>query len=65
MVDPNKNDDSGWVPLHMAAEEGQKEVAEILIESGADLNKCNNREWAPLHIAAERGQKEVTKLLIN
>ena len=38
----NKADDFGWAPLHRAARLGHKQVAELLIESGAEVNKAND-----------------------
>ena len=37
-TDVNMKDDVGLTPLHFAAGEGHKEVAELLITNGADVN---------------------------
>ena len=50
--------------LHLAAQEGHKEIAELLIAKGADLNAKTVGEWTPLHSAASKGQKEIVELLI-
>jgi hypothetical protein len=50
--------------LHFAAEEGHKEIVELLITHNADLNKKTSNGWAALHFAAEEGHKEVAELLI-
>ena len=55
----------GNKPLHAAAGGGLKEVAELLIESGAEVNKSGYRGRTPLHFAAINGQKEVSQLLIE
>ncbi len=34
----NEKNDGGFTPLHAAALNGHKEIAELLIEKGADLN---------------------------
>ena len=65
MIDVNCNTGSDWTPLHWAADRGHKEVAELLIESGAEVKKVDDRGWTPLHSAAERGHKEVAEILIE
>ena len=37
-VNVNAKGSVGWTPLHKAAKEGHKEVAELLIAKGADVN---------------------------
>jgi ankyrin repeat protein len=57
----------GWMggtPLHYAAENGQKEMVELLIDKGADVNLKTDFDQTPLHLAAENGQKEMVELLI-
>ena len=49
--------------MHIAAGEGHKEIAELLIEKGADVNAKNERSWTPLHIAARSGHEEIADLL--
>ena len=55
----------GSTPLHWAAKKGHKEIAELLIEKGADLNAKQNLGWTPLHNAASSGHKEIAELLIT
>jgi len=55
---------TGWTALHHAAFKGQKEVAELLIDKGADVNAKDKNGGTPLHIASSRGQKEIAELLI-
>ena len=53
-------------PLHMAAEEGDVELARKLIASGADVNSLESQDGeSPLHRAITRGNTEVAKLLID
>ena len=37
-ISPNFQDPEGRTPLHIAAEEGHKEICTLLIEYGADIN---------------------------
>ena len=53
-------------PLHFPAENGQKEVAELLIDKGTVVNAKNlMSEQTPLHRAATFGQNEVVELFIT
>ena len=52
------------IPLHLAAEYGRKEVAELLIAKGADVNAKEWRGGTPLQYAAQKGHNEVAELLI-
>ena len=63
----NAKTESGRNPLHSAAMEGHKEIAELLITKGADVNaKDRLMDYTPLHLAALAldGRKEVVELLI-
>ena len=56
---------SNGTPLHLAATFGHKEIAELLIDKGADVNAMGGLlGWTPLHWAASEGRKEVAELLI-
>ena len=59
------DDDWGAPPLHLAADQGYKEIVELLIAKGADVNAKNKFGSTPMHKAARRGQKEVNELLID
>ena len=45
--------------------EGHKEIAELLIDKGADVNAKSKRGEIPLHLAAQGGHKEIAELLID
>jgi len=53
----------GWTPLHKAADNGQKEIAELLIAAGADVNAKMSKGWTPLDIAIEENQTATADLL--
>ena len=65
IVNVNVADEYGQTPLHLAAENGQKEVAQALVESGAEVNVANELGGTPLHYAAWNNHKEVAELLIE
>lgn len=55
----------GESPLMMAAIKGQYELADILVQKGADVNKTG---WTPLHYAAssnQNGQVKIIQLLLE
>lgn len=61
----NEKDKHGLTPLHLAAWEGHKDVAELLISKGANVNaKCKDGS-TPLHFAAMFGHKDIAALLIS
>jgi len=59
----NKKTSNGWAALHFAAEEGHKEVAELLIAKGADMNANSDDDGTPLDRAVSEGHKEISELL--
>ena len=54
-----------WTPLHVAANYGRREIAELLIANGSDVNvKDETLGETPLHLTARLGHKEAAELLI-
>ena len=51
-------------PLHCAAAEGHKDVAELLLANKAEVNAKDNNGGTPLHDAAVKGHKDVAELLL-
>jgi ankyrin repeat protein len=63
--DPNlAHQRDGWTPLMSAAFYGHIEVAEALIEAGANLDRGTDDEWTPLMGASQNGHVEIVKLLL-
>jgi ankyrin repeat protein len=54
----------GWTPLHEAAQQGNKAIAQVLLKAGADVNPQLTDGYTPLHIAVYRKQREVAELLL-
>jgi ankyrin repeat protein len=56
----------GWMvvtPLHMAAANGHKEIAELLIAKGADVNAKAEDDETPLDATIEFRHPEISDLL--
>ena len=64
-VDVNTKDETERTALHLAAEEGHKPVARLLVEKGADIYAKNIRGRTVLYLAAEGGHKAVARLLVE
>lgn len=62
----NQYGDEGWTPLHVAAFFGHRQVAEVLIASGADLHarSRNFMENMPLHTAVAGSRRDVVEMLL-
>lgn len=52
-------------PLHTAAKHCKKEMAELLLQYGADANARDFGTWTPLHHAALKLCRPVVKLLLD
>ena len=52
-------------PLHLSAGYNQLEVAELLLENGADVNSRDKGGLIPLHNAASYGHVEIAALMIK
>jgi ankyrin repeat protein len=50
--------------LHVAAFAGRKDIAELLLDKGADPKRSDARGMTPLHDAARRGYPQVAELLL-
>ena len=56
---------AGATPLLVAAQEGELEIAQALIDAGADLDRGSDSDLTPLLIASDRGHADVVDLLIQ
>ena len=63
-IDINYKNKYGITPLHLAAEHGHIEIAELLIENGANVDAKNNGNVTALHLAAQNGHTGIVSLLI-
>jgi ankyrin repeat protein len=61
----NSKRNRGMTPLHLAAMGGHREIAEILLNSGADVNFHTPASETPLHQAVKYNRLEVADLLID
>lgn len=57
-------DTSGNTPLHWAAKNGYKDVAELLLANAANVNAWGDKGDTPLHWAAFRGHEDVAELFL-
>ena len=64
-VDVNQTNTYGETPLHVAALNGQLDVARLLLENGAEVNQALTNGATPLWVAAHQGQLDVAKLLLE
>lgn len=51
--------------LHMAARVGSLEIAQALVDAGADVNAWNYEHETPLQIAMEFGYSHVAEMLVK
>ena len=55
-ADPNVAQGDGLTSLHLAAQEGQLEIAKLLLEAGAKVEaKTRIGDYTPLHLASGAG----------
>ena len=56
----------GTTPLMLAASKGRLEIAEAIIQAGANVNARNDAGWTALHMAAfDQAQSDVIDLLMQ
>jgi len=60
----SKDTESGYTPLHAAAEHGQKDAAELLIANKAEVNARDSNGRTPFEYAAVQRRNDVAELLL-
>ncbi|KXZ53131.1 hypothetical protein GPECTOR_7g1022 [Gonium pectorale] len=65
LVNARDEEQSGYTPLHLAAFGCHKEVAEALLEAGADPSVQAASGETPLHVVCRNGELELLKLLLR
>jgi ankyrin repeat protein len=53
----------GWTPLYVAALNGDKKGAELLLDNKADVNPKDNSGYTLLRLVAKNAAKDVDELL--
>jgi ankyrin repeat protein len=64
-LDLNKTDTVGNTLFHLAAEGGNKNVVQALLDAGADVSRENGDGDSALHLAADWGSIDVVEVLVN
>jgi cytohesin len=64
-ADPNARQESGFVPLHDAAANGNAALVELLLKHGARADAKTDDGKTAGEMAAERGHKELAERLRN
>ena len=65
LVDPNARSEYQQTPLHLAAYNNSRAVAELLLDRGADYEARDRNQWTPLHRAAWNNSRAVAELLLD
>uniref|UniRef100_A0A671X4N1 Ankyrin 1 n=1 Tax=Sparus aurata TaxID=8175 RepID=A0A671X4N1_SPAAU len=55
----------GFTPLHVSSKYGKVDVAELLLERGANPNAAGKNGLTPLHVAVHHNNLDVVKLLVS
>ncbi|WOK92480.1 hypothetical protein Cni_G01171 [Canna indica] len=62
-ADPNISA-GGATPLHVAADNGSREIINCLIKAGGDPNRCDDDGLKPIQVAALRGNRDAVEVLL-
>ena len=59
-------DGDGWSPITLAAEQGQTDILQMILDAGASVDSKNHvGGWRALHCAAANGHIQIIKTLIT
>ncbi len=61
----NRPNNAGTTPLHLAADQGNIQIATLLLNAGAAVNLQNNEGQTPLHLAIIKDSLEMANLLLT
>ena len=64
-VDVNHRDGDNNTALHWAVEQNHTDIAQLLIDAGADIEMKNCDGCSPLHCACDSGALDVVKMLVE
>jgi ankyrin repeat protein len=64
-ADVDIQDTDGDTPLHVACNEGNEALVELLLRRGANPNLQESDGDTPLHVACEKGYEKVVELLLR
>ena len=64
-MDANTRDNDKWTPLYRASQQGHPEVAQVLLEHGADVNSRDDSNETTLHLVSREGRLGLVQLLIE
>jgi ankyrin repeat protein len=61
----HSKDKHGNTPLHIAAQQGNLKVMQLLLDNNAVINKADKQGRTPLYVAAQNGQLSAIKMLLD
>jgi ankyrin repeat protein len=64
-ADVNLPEAEAWTALHLAVEDDNSTVVEMLLDSGANVECRTNYGRTPLHLAAVNGNTQLARLLLD
>ncbi|MFY9676437.1 MAG: ankyrin repeat domain-containing protein, partial [Terriglobales bacterium] len=59
----NARQHGGWVPIHAAAQNGDRPMVELLLKHGADAKLTNDDGKTPAMVAREKAHEDVAAIL--
>ncbi|MGA8066845.1 MAG: ankyrin repeat domain-containing protein [Terriglobales bacterium] len=59
----NARQQAGWIPIHAAAQNGDRPMVELLLQHHANPKLANDEGKTPAMVAREKGHEELAALL--